>query len=134
MADGQDPTNLQTADSTLENMEAGTITRLQESKGNTEQSTTRGGSLELGLGVASLDLANQTSKSQSEEIEVTYYLRDINERMVEAWLKMFKKYEDRVKVGFIKDYWVSLNIFCFVNTCICIRSVAIHWCIIIFVL
>ena len=39
------------------------------------------------------------SSGRTEEIKVTYYLRDIRGKMVRAWTKMFKNYEDRVKIS-----------------------------------
>ena len=33
-----------------------------------------------------------------KDVKVTYYLRDIGRKMVDAWAKIFKDHTDRVKV------------------------------------
>ena len=42
--------------------------------------------------IGSVDIGGQ------EDVKVTYYLRDIERKMVDAWAKIFKDHTDRVKV------------------------------------
>lgn len=51
-------------------------------------------SLELGLG-----RKKNNCKTEKEEIKVTYFFRDIMEKMVDAWTKLFKGHEERVKIS-----------------------------------
>ena len=43
--------------------------------------------------IGSIDIGGQ------EDVKVTYYLRDIERKMVDAWAKIFKDHTDRVKVS-----------------------------------
>lgn len=43
--------------------------------------------------IGSVDIGGQ------EDVKVTYYLRDIERKMVDAWAKIFKDHTDRVKVS-----------------------------------
>jgi len=42
--------------------------------------------------IGSIDIGGQ------EDVKVTYYLRDIERKMVDAWANIFKDHTDRVKV------------------------------------
>ncbi|CAC5381427.1 unnamed protein product [Mytilus coruscus] len=53
-------------------------------------------SLEVGSSDQSLEAQPPVRKSTGD-IEVTYYLRDIQPKMVNAWTKLFKNHENRIK-------------------------------------
>ncbi|XP_052078956.1 uncharacterized protein LOC127717256 [Mytilus californianus] len=55
-------------------------------------------SLEVGSSDQSLE-AQSTVRKSTGDIEVTYYLRDIQPKMVNAWTKLFKNHENRVKIS-----------------------------------